>query len=213
MILKIAVLLASLVSQAGVLDVPRVKQETPMWCWLASSEMVNKFHGVLSVDKDPDMQCSIVHYMAQAGMMPTECFFDCTQCPYPAFTSENLRIPLDKYSAAAALNGGNSVTSELLRSAAELSKVKEEIDAKRPILVGINPTLRGITASEPEHLAVIIGYEGETIRVNDPYDYFDKDPYLSVGATKISDGVYDISYTELVKSFAWQTTVFVTISK
>lgn len=188
-----------------------------MWCWLASSEMVNKYHGVRSLDKDPDMQCSVMRYMASAGLVVSNCYFNCFECPYPAFRSENLKIPLDNYSAQAALNGGNSVTSELVRKAPSFSRIKREIKQKRPILAGVNPSLRGITAAEPEHMVVVIGYTERNgkkyVRVNDPYEYTQKDPYVSLGATRISDGVYDILYEEFLKSFAWQTTIYVRNSK
>ena len=221
--LKILLFLFCLTAQAKILDVPRIEQETDSWCWLASSAMVNTYHGVCILGKEPDMQCSTIHYMATSGKLPPRCLYDCLSCNYGLYDMKNINIPLDKYSKESSLNCGHSVTSVLSNESATIEQLKREIDNNRPLMAGINPSLHG-KKSIPEHMVVIIGYtdadytvKSDTVRdkvflvrVNDPISNYFSDPYRAVGATKIDTGVYDVPYEELVKSLAWQTTIFVT---
>lgn len=207
-------LFVSLNCSAKILNVPRVRQENDTWCWLASSEMVNKYHGVCSVDKDPNMQCSMIRYMSFAGLLPEFCMLDCRLCSVSAQKLENLRYPLDSYSKDAAKNCGNAVKTDLKHRPSTLLRLKYEIDNNMPILAGVNPSLRGQISSEPEHLIVVVGYTGNNdnpiLRVNDPFDYPPYfNPYLKIGAKNVGEGVYDIYYKDLLSKFAWQTTAYI----
>lgn len=196
-----------------ILKVPRFQQETKVWCWLASSEMVLKYHGACSVDADTDYQCSIMRYMAFSGLVPPNCYFDCKSCEYAATNLSNMKIPIDFYTKDASKNCGPALASRLERAEAPLSKLKYEIDHKRPVMAGVNPSLRGRRPDEAEHLVVIAGYTGKgenpLLRVNDPYNYTVFNPYLAVGGKKIEEGVYDIYYKDLLQKFSWQSTIYV----
>lgn len=206
-------LFISLTSYAKILDVPRVEQETKVWCWLASSEMVEKYYGACSVDKDPDIQCSMIRYMAFSGYVDPNCAFDCKSCLYPAGTIDNLVIPIDYYTKDASKNCGVALKSHIEHVEASVSRLKHEIDHNRPIMAGINPSLRGCTSNEAEHLVVIVGYKGKgnnpVLRVNDPYDYTKVNPYAMTDAKMVKNGVYDISYKNLLQKFCWQSTIYV----
>jgi hypothetical protein len=207
-------LLLPLFAQAKQLNVTRHAQETPAWCWLASSEMVLKYNGACSVDKDPDMQCSMMRSLAMKGLAPEFCYFDCKLCASPGGYLGNVKTLIEGYTADSSKNCGPKLVATFEYTPAALTKLKREIKMNRPFMAGINPMLMGRHAHEAEHLVVISGWEGDgnktIVRVVDPYEYpLDHNPYDVVGAKRVSEGVYGVPYTVLVEKFAWQSSLYV----
>ncbi len=61
----------------------------------------------------------------------------------------------------------------------------------------------------PEHVGLIVGYEevdGKLrLRINDPYPFGDKDPYVTAGAQKNCGGSYYIDYETFCNKLAWDS--------
>ena len=83
-----------------------------------------------------------------------------------------------------ATNSVRILTFRYVPSPLTQSQIQREIDARRPIVVGINPS-GTVVFSESQHIAVIVGYQTQaglfSVVVNDPFPYEAAgypDPYL-----------------------------------
>ena len=186
-----------------VLPIAPVMQETPDWCWLAGGQMVFQYFQVPAVN--PNYQCGII--AAFAGVY-SPCWYDCSLCPFAAGSNENISLMLQEY-AQVATNGTETLTFQYAPSPLAQPQVQAELDAKRPILVGINPS-GTVIFSESQHVVVVVGYQEQNgqfnVVVNDPFPFAlagYPDPYLAVGATQIQAGQYAISYQSFVNSILW----------
>jgi hypothetical protein len=85
-----------------------------------------------------------------------------------------------------------------------------EIDANRPVLVGMSTTRR--TPGQAEHVALVVGYRDDggelELVVNDPYPYSPlQNPYLHYGGTQLAPNQYRIAYTQFRDGVFWHWTV------
>jgi hypothetical protein len=95
-----------------------------------------------------------------------------------------------------------------------MDKVKEEIDAGRPILAGISPN--GVSYPNfSQHVVVIVGYEQNAttnaVVVNDPFPYaaaFLPDPYFQAGAIQLKPGQYKIAYSRMLSPMNWANSIY-----
>jgi hypothetical protein len=90
-----------------------------------------------------------------------------------------------------------------------LSQVKREIDNGRPVVAGISPSGYSVNGVS-QHVALIVGYDGSDLIVNDPFPFAlaGGDPYIAAGATAIEPGQYSIAYRSFVNHLRWRETIY-----
>ena len=171
-----------------VLPIAPVRQYSSEWCWLAVLQMIFQYHHVpdgypATASRPPDddaaYQLDIVARSSPSGdPCKTRNIFACAHHGAGANEGATKQIidTLASYppdvgsSALSAASSSGSLTSDDIIS---------EINARRPIIAGINPD--GRRTGGPDHAVLIVGYrqvidsEGQetkfAVYVNDPYDY------------------------------------------
>lgn len=127
-----------------LLPVPLVRQQTQVWCWAATSEMIFRYYSL------PITQCQLVSvYLNQ------EC---CTGNPFCAVPSGTM----DTIQRGLFLVGG--VRSTWAPGPLSFDQVAAEIDAGRPIMIGYRGSFSG-------HVVMLTGYARATryVKILDPY--------------------------------------------
>ena len=185
------------------LDIPPLRQQTRVWCWLAVGEMVLRYYNVKQLNQ-VSYQCGIV-----GAVFPAWCGATCLNCIVGAGKAENITKILRDYPAAA---GAPSLKSRHLERSLTAAEVKSEIDAERPIIAGISPSKDG-PRKPPQHVALIVGYvesEGKLhLIVNDPYPFDETrvpNPYVAAGGENNHDGSYCIAYDAFRDKLDWLET-------
>ena len=188
-----------------VLPVPTVAQETPDWCWLASGQMVFEYFGIPAVN--PNYQCGIIGAFAGPSSV---CFYNCSLCPIRAGSTQNVGLMLQAY-AQIATNNSRTLTFQFIPAPLSQLQVQQEIDAKRPIVAGINPS-GTVVFGTSQHLVVVVGYQMQAgqfnVVVNDPFPFEAAgypDPYLLSGGQQLQPGQYTIGYDSFVNLILWNT--------
>lgn len=198
------------------LGIAPIFQLTPMWCWATCGEMVFKYCNVPNINPAGIYQCGLVGFML-GGV----CNINCALCnmvgaPNSVFIQRMIR----EYSSAASKKTIR-LSSQHKNSALSFDEVKKEIDAKRPIIAGINTS--GIDKRMTEHVSVVIGYnenkvkqkDGKEvtckyIKVNDPFPFnqFGVNPYVKAGGKDLGQGQYEILYDDFVKKLVWKESFY-----
>jgi Peptidase_C39 like family len=200
-----------------VLDVPRIKQETPLWCWLAASEMVLKSQGNCAPDLDPYYQQSMIKYLSLSGILPPNCFNSPSQCVVPAGGIDNFKYVIDYFSKDGAKNENCGKPLKIYgeNTASSFSKIVNELKHKKPIIIGISLMRPKYSVnSTPDHAVVVIGYnqKNNTLIINDPFDYeLEDNPWNKLKAKELSEGKYEVSYSEL-KGY-WKASIYIKTAK
>ena len=222
-----------------VLNIPPVFQKNPMWCWLTVGQMIFQYYGVPSLNPwalirrqppanlNPDKR----YQWGIIAMMYPGCWEHPDSCPLSGGGSwENVQQMLQKYPPEAGKQAkqqlgpiNSTFTSGCLTAAA----IKKEIDAGRPIMVGIspggNPAAEGLTVKQTpvaQHVALIIGYQEKDgklqVIINDPWPYRlrprDPNPYLKAGGAQNCDTNYTLGLDDFCKKLGWQGS-FIDIKK
>jgi Peptidase_C39 like family len=195
------------------LDIDRIEQKTPWFCWLAVGEMVFKYFGL----DEPDVGYQWGTIGMIAGPM-SPCWYNPALCGNrPAGTSENLERMIRDYPKAVAVFQHKPLPSALqltsVHTGIDWSAVKDEIDNKRPIVAGINSD--GIHHSTPLHVTLIVGYRENPwngkhlLLANDPFPYedFNSDPYGDQNATSDEAHQYRIEYSNFKNGMTWDYTI------
>lgn len=197
---------------AGALAIDPIAQQTHVWCWAASAEMVFRHYGLPSINPFGNYQCGIV-----AAYFQGACIYDCTLCIAPIATLTELQRVVDGYGLVAQQVGYASpvLTSVAAFRALTLSELAAEIDAGRPIIAGISAG--GFPyPNVSQHAIVIVGYDWTgpqpMVIVNDPFPYDAvagaQNPYYAVGAQQIQPGQYLISYATLTGPMVWANSIY-----
>lgn len=211
----------------GVVDVAQAKdkdlgitprlQETPVWCWVTVLQMVFEHYSIPNVNPGGDYQCGIIGALAGPNNV---CFQECRRCVVSAQSVEQIRGSISYYPNAVQfltrrpvkqLDASSQLTSLTKR------EVKAEIDANRPIIVGISFD----SAPRPlsQHVALIVGYDEDekgnlTLTVNDPFPYDlpqfakNKNPYVAAGGDDNFDGSFSIDYDKFRSGLNWRETIY-----
>jgi hypothetical protein len=126
-----------------VLPVIRVAQQTSVWCWVATSEMVLNYY-----DR-PTGQCVMLSnwYRANCCWNPGLC--------QSGGTLEQIRTNLRYFGGLQASIAARPLT---------LAEIKAEIDGGRPIIIAYSNFQAG-------HVVVIFGYSGSNLHIYDPLYY------------------------------------------
>lgn len=198
------------------LGIAPIFQLAPMWCWATCGEMIFRYYNVPNVNPADIYQCGIIGYML-GGV----CNINCALCnmvgaPNSAFIQRMIR----DYSSAASKKTIR-LSSQHKNSALSFDEVKKEIDAKHPIIAGINTS--GIDKRMTEHVSVVMGYnenkvkqkDGKEvtckyIKVNDPFPFnqFGPNPYVKAGGKDLGNGQYEILYDDFVKKLVWKESFY-----
>jgi hypothetical protein len=191
------------------LPIAPVQQATPVWCWLAVGEMIFRAFEVPALNDH--FQCGIVGTVA-IGTARDVCARDCRRCTVPGGDAATVMNMLVEYPRRVALLSGQSVPRLFVSHTGVLrpDELRGELDAGRPIVVGVNPGGRPAAFSAAAHVALVVGYrmidEQLWLLVNDPYPFSPKtwpDPYLAVDATALAPGRYLLPYRRAVEGLAW----------
>lgn len=188
-----------------VLNIAAVSQDTPVYCWAASGEMVFRYYDVPSGFGGPSDQCSIV---ASVGGPFSPCWKNCHACTWPAGDPATIEFMLHTYGEVSRMLTSNQsiprLKSDFKNGSLTPAEIKTEIDNDRPFIIALNPSLTG--AQIPEHAIVVRGYrmvppplnspagtpDEMWVVVNDPFPYFafqPTAPYQAVGGFVMTGGL------------------------
>jgi hypothetical protein len=198
-------------SKAKTLPIAPIAQQTPVWCWAATAEMVFRYYSVPNLNQYGNYQCGIV-----AVYFGGQCAQNCGLCVAPIQGMAQLNLLINDYDLVARQLGVPSpdVRSQIRYSALEVSEVAREIEAGRPIIAGI--TAGGFPFPNfSQHVVVIVGYDlsgsEPYLIVNDPFPYNfvpgAGNPYMVARATEIQPGQYRISVAAFKGYMAWGNSI------
>ena len=202
------------VSGAGQLNIVPIAQQTEVWCWAATAEMVFRYYGLPNLNGAGNYQCGIV-----AAYFQGQCLFNCGLCVVPIGGMTELQKLVLGYGAVARQVGvpSRDLQSSLVFRALQATEVKTEIDAGRPVIAGISAG--GFPFPNfSQHVVLVTGYDATAtpfqLIVNDPFPYdlpayvLHGNPYLQVGAVRVAPGRYRISYSSFVGPMAWGNSIY-----
>ncbi len=199
----------------GALNIAPVVQQTEVWCWAASTEMVLRHYGLPNLNGFGNYQCGVV-----AAWFGGQCLVDCFSCVSTIGSMSQIRTLIDGYgNFARAIGVGSRVLqSTLVFRALTPTEIALEIGAGRPIVVGINPQGGAPLPNIGQHVAVIVGYDyrdsHQDVLVNDPFPYLSFSystqvaPYVRAGGELVRPGQYRISIASLIANLAWANTIY-----
>lgn len=204
-------------SAAKTLAIAPIAQQSPVWCWAASAQMVFTYYGLPSLSNGNNYQCGIV--AAYWGNAYPACVFDCTLCQAGIGGMSDMQVLIDQYGIVARSIFGvpsRVLGSRIIFNALTMQQVTAEIDAGRPVVAGISPNgYRYPNISQ--HVVVIVGYDttnasNPRVIVNDPFPYeafpTSPNPYLAVQAVHTRPGQYAVSYGAFVNPINWANTLY-----
>jgi hypothetical protein len=187
-------------------------QQTQVWCWATAAEMLFRYYGLPNANPFGNYQCGIV-----AAWFGGQCFQNCGLCQFAVGPMSNMQQVITRYGTFLTLNGipSRSLNATLLFRGLSAPEVKNEIDAGRPIVVGIAPGGGFALPNASQHIAVVIGYDYsrgvEEVIVNDPYP-FDlipaPNPYLVAGGSRFGVGQFRIQIAALTIGLGWANTIY-----
>jgi hypothetical protein len=194
-----------------LLSIVPMAQQTPVWCWAASAEMVLRYYGLPLLNPSGNYQCGIV--AAYYGPN-SSCYSNCFTCISPIGAMSNLQLLINNYGVVAnQFFPSRVLSSRLVFSALTFSQLAAEINSNRPVVAGISPQ----NYSYPnfsQHFVVIIGFDTaggvSSLIVNDPFPYaaaMTPDPYIQAGARQLQAGRYSIPYTTFLNQMNWGNTI------
>lgn len=183
------------------LDIFPVEQQTKVWCWLATGEMILKHFGLPNRNPYGNYQCGIIGSIFYNSVCNQNCFN--TSCIRGSGSNLNTVRMLKDYSWLSARKVFNC------KEAYELtfSDIKRNIDQEKPILCGISPSRRRYYDGA-EHVVVLVGYDVinsvPKVIINDPFPYPNYDnPYLKLGATVLQSNQYLIDLDSFTINMFW----------
>ncbi|AUT60229.1 C39 family peptidase [Paraburkholderia terrae] len=198
-------------AKVQVLPVQPIAQQTEVWCWAASAEMIFRYYGLPSLNLAGNYQCGVV-----AASFGGACYQDCFACVTPIGGMSQMQYVINNYGVVANnFLPSRILSSRLLFGPLSPAAVITEIDAGRPILAGISPS----SFSYPnisQHVVVIVGYDTTTpefrLIVNDPFPYAafpsQPNPYLFLNGVPTRPGQFSISYNAFVGAMQWGNTTY-----
>lgn len=206
------------VTSPSEFSITAIRQETAVWCWLAVGEMIFRYYQLPNLNPGGDYQCGIVGAVgySQNGACDV-CNINCGNCVRPAGSAQMVSYMLATYPKVACkflYENNITLNSQFVTDFLASNFLISELDAKRPVIAGINPGAQFILPGNSQHVALIVGYfysgSNLILRVNDPYPYFTTgtDPYVFNGATNNGDLSYQIPYVNFVNGLKWNTSWF-----
>jgi hypothetical protein len=191
-------------ANATVLGIPPIAQQTPEWCFAASSAMIMQYLGYPNLNPGGDYQCGVVG--AQGGA----CAVDCRNCPGPGGTIQHVALILRSYATVAYQRAGYQNPAVNLQEFGILqpAQIIDQINRDGPILAGISPNSVAYPPGSgmSQHAVAIVGYDGNAsnlnVIINDPYPYpAGSNPYLATGNAQLQPGQYRVPFGTFVSFF------------
>jgi hypothetical protein len=200
------VLLTGSSAAASELSISPVYQQTPLWCWAAVGEMVFEHYGVANINPYGNFQCGII------ALLHPVCNQSCGNCVVGAGSLDTMTNMITRYPtfASGVTSTSTRIRATPIKGRLSFDDLQNEIDAGRPIVAGISPS--GYRhAGVSEHVALIVGYDGRDLIVNDPFPFataFSGDPYEAAGGEQIGRGQYQIRYSSFANDLQWRETIY-----
>ncbi|OJV54203.1 MAG: hypothetical protein BGO31_12675 [Bacteroidetes bacterium 43-16] len=186
------------------LNIQPVMQQTEVWCWLATGEMILKHYNIPSINPRGNYQCGII-----GSIFPgSNCSYDCFQCVRGSGSNAMTVKMFKDYSWIA----GKKVFESNEGKELNFETIKANIRSERPILCGLSPNHR-IYNYGAEHVVVLIGYkliEGiPYVIINDPFPYPRiKNIYLNAGGVELNNFQYQISLKAFTNNLFWHWSLY-----
>lgn len=182
-----------------LLNINPVMQQTEVWCWLATGEMILKHYDIPNLNEVGNYQCGII-----GSIFPgSNCSYDCFQCVRGS-GSNAMTVKMFKDYAWIA---GRKIFDCQEGKELDFKTIKQNIQADKPILCGISPNRR-IYSYGAEHVVVLVGYKiinnVPYIIINDPYPYpRPENLYLNAGGTSLKNYQYLIPLQKFTNNIFW----------
>jgi hypothetical protein len=199
-------------SNAAQLNIPAVYQQTKVWCWAASAEMVFRHYGVRSIS-NVSYQCGIVNALGGA------CFQNCANCVIAGGMMQNIANIISRYPATAVqvLNAQvRAIAATNMQSWFPTEIIHDNINSGHPIIVGISPgeVSMQYPPGASQHVAVLTGITGDgppaVLTINDPYPFESgQNPYIVAGGQQVALGQYHISHNAFTNRLRWTNSIIV----
>jgi hypothetical protein len=174
--------------------------------------MVFRYYGLPNANPFGNYQCGIV-----AAYFGGNCMLNCGFCQFPVGAMSNMLTVITGYGAflRSAFIPSRDLAATLVFRPLSQPEIITEIDAGRPIVVGIAPGGGFALPNASQHIAVLIGYDTSRgtmdVVVNDPYP-FDlvtlQNPYIAAGGSRGSFGQFRIPLQALTFNLQWANTIF-----
>jgi hypothetical protein len=188
-------------SVRSVLPIRPVEQQTKVWCWLATGEMIFRYYDLPNLNPSGNFQCGIIGSILNNTVCASNCFnYNCIRGS--GSNANTVRMFRD-YSWISSRKVFRCNEGYEMR----FSAIKDNIDRGKPILCGISPTRRQYYYGA-EHVALLIGYEivNQTpyLIINDPFPYTSYDnPFLKAGGEILQNNQYRISLNRFTNDLFW----------
>ena len=195
-------------SGARTLSIAPIAQQTEVWCWAASAEMVFRHYGLPALNAN--YQCGIV-----AAYFGGPCAVNCFTCVQAIGPMSQMHVLINNYGAVVSrVTPSRHLSSALLFSPLSFDQVAAQINGNRPIVAGISPGGYAYP-NLSQHIAVSVGYDatggGARLIVNDPFPYaafpLQPNPYFIAGGTQTRPGQYSVSHAAFVSLMNWANTI------
>lgn len=194
------------VGTARYLEIPPVEQQTQVWCWLATGEMIFKYFNVANANPNGNYQCGIIGSLNFVSpYCSSECFHG--SCIVPSGSNYNTARMLRDYAWSQHKAFGCTEGKEL-----SFDLVRQNINMGQPILAGTSYNRRSYYEGS-EHVVVITGYEtgpdGNYLIVNDPFPYpAYLNPFINEGGKQLQANQYKISYSGFTNRIFWNWSLY-----
>jgi len=174
--------------------------------------MVFRYYNLPNVNPVGNYQCGIV-----AAWFGGQCLFNCALCQFPVGPMSNMYQVVTGYGGFLRLNGvsSRSLNATLLFRGLSAQEVKTEIDAARPVIVGIAPGGGFALPNASQHIAVLVGYDytrgTDEVVINDPYPFDivpSPNPYVAAGGVRIGAAQFRVRISALLGLLGWANTIY-----
>lgn len=197
-------------TSSTVLAIAPIPQQTEVWCWAATAEMVFRHYGLPNLNPAANYQCGVV-----AAYYGGQCAVNCFACVAPIGSMSQMQALINNYGLVANQYFPSRVlTSSLLFNALTSSQLVQEIDANRPVIAGISPAGYAYP-NFSQHAVLIVGYDNSSptfrVIVNDPFPYLAfpaPSPYVLAGGVLVRPGQYSVPYSAFVGLMNWANTIY-----
>jgi len=204
---------------AASLQIDPVLQQTEVWCWAATVEMVLRHFGLPNLNEGGNYQCGVVAVYALVRYGAGHpCTFDCRECEEPINGMPAIEALVEQYGREARRAG---LSSPIL-SAASVPRRLTALELMREIAGG-SPVVAAVSfdgTAFPEandHVVVLTAYstssDGTFLTVNDPYPYdrfapASENPYIGAGGRSLGAGQYEIELQAFAARFGWAGSLY-----
>ena len=163
-----------------------ITQQTPVWCWAATSSMALELLGFRNINPAKNYQCGVV-----AAAFP-DCDDDCTKCVTSLDSMDRIVEIIERYrdlSLGQKSPEGRQILKPRYVPHPAWAWIERSIDRSYPVIAGISPDGKPNDAAHAQHAVLITGYDddyrgtGEAwVSLRDPYPYaHGKSPYTMAG--------------------------------